>query len=69
MKKIIIMSMAVIGSLVCGEALMAMVFAFVMVSGLMAGCLMNESTRQWVECPSRVLRLVPKKRQDMPAEG
>ena len=69
MKKIFIMSVAVMGSLVCGEALLAMVLVFVMISGLMAGCFMNESSRQLVECPSRVLRLAPKKKQEIPVEG
>ena len=69
MKKIMIMSVAVTGSLICGEALMAMVFAFVMVTGLMAGCFMSESTRRWVECPARILRIPPKKRHDIPVEG
>ena len=47
MKKIIIMSVAV--------------FGFVMVSGLMAGCFMNESARQVVECPALVFRPAAKK--------
>ncbi len=56
MKKIIIMSMAVATSLLLGEAMMAVVFAFVMISGLMAGCFMNGPARQVVECPSLVFK-------------
>jgi hypothetical protein len=56
MKKIIIMSVAVMISLLFGETMMAAVFGFVMLSGLMAGCFMNESARQLVECPALVFR-------------
>ncbi len=52
MKKIIIMSVAVVSSLLAGETLLAVVFGFVMVSGLMAGCFMSESVRRVVECPA-----------------
>jgi hypothetical protein len=55
MKKTIIMSVAVIGSILSGDALMAAVFAFVMVTGLLAGGLMNESARRFVECPVSAL--------------
>jgi hypothetical protein len=61
MKKTMIMSAAVITSLFFGEALMAGVFGFVMLSGLMAGCFMNESARQVVECPALVFRPAGKK--------
>jgi hypothetical protein len=56
MKKIIIMSAAVMTSLLFGETLMAAVFGFVMLTGLMAGCFMNESARRVVECPALVFR-------------
>jgi hypothetical protein len=55
MRKITIMSVAILSSLICGEALLAMVFSFVMVSGLMAGCFVGETTRPVVECPASVL--------------
>ena len=61
MKKIIIMSVAVMTSLLFGETMMAAVFGFVMLSGLMAGCFMNESTRRVVECPALVFRPAAKK--------
>lgn len=61
MRKIIIMSVAVISSLVCGEALMAMVFGFVMVTGLMAGCFMGEAARQIAECPASAFRPLARK--------
>lgn len=66
MKKTIIMSVAVLGSLVCGEALLAMVLAFVMISGLLAGSFVNESTRQLIECPARVLKAGPPKGEGIP---
>ena len=56
MKKNIIMSVAVMTSLLFGETMMAAVFGFVMLSGLMAGCFMTESARQVVECPALVFR-------------
>jgi len=61
MKKIIIMSVAIMTSFLFGETLMAAVFGFVMLSGLMAGCFMNESARQVVECPALVFRPAAKK--------
>lgn len=68
MRKITIMSLAIVTSLVCGEALLAMVFAFVMVSGLMAGCFMSESTRQIVECPASALSPFARKIQPSASE-
>jgi hypothetical protein len=56
MKKIIIMSAAVVTSLLLGETLMAAVFGFVMLSGLMAGCFMSEWARRVVECPVLVFK-------------
>lgn len=67
MKKTIIMSAAIITSLLWGEALMATVFAFVMLSGLVAGSFMNESARQVVECPAIVFRPAAKKLRIPPA--
>jgi len=61
MKKIIIMSLAVTTSLLFGETLMAAVFGFVMVSGLMVGCFMNESARQVIECPALAFKPAAKK--------
>ena len=61
MKKNIILSVAVMTSLLFGESMMAAVFGFVMLSGLMAGCFMNESARQVVECPALVFRPAAKK--------
>ena len=61
MKKNIIMSVAVMTSLLFGETMMAAVFGFVMLSGSMAGCFMNESARQLVECPALVFRPAAKK--------
>jgi hypothetical protein len=61
MRKITIMSVAIVTSLVCGEAMMAMVFAFVMISGLMAGCFMSESTRQVVACPASAVSPIERK--------
>jgi hypothetical protein len=66
MKKIIIMSLAVTTSLLFGETMMAMVFAFVMISGLMAGCFMNESARQFVECPALAFRPAAKRAHAQP---
>ena len=66
MKKIIIMSVAVMTSLLFGETMMAAVFGFVMLSGLMAGCFMNESARQVVECPSLVFRPAARKLRTPP---
>lgn len=68
MKKIIIMSVAVMTSLLIGETLMAAVFGFVMLSGLMAGCFLNESARQVVECPALVFRPAAKKVRTGPSE-
>ena len=61
MKKIIIMSLAVMTSLLFGETMMAAVFGFVMLSGLMAGCFMSESARQVVACPALVFRPTARK--------
>ena len=58
MKKNIIMSVAVMTSLLFGETMMAAVFGFVMLSGLMAGCFMNESARQVIECEIEGLQRV-----------
>lgn len=69
MKKIIIMSVAVIGSLLVGEPLMAAVLGLIMVSGLMAGCFMSESACQMVECPALALRPVVKKLCSPPSVG
>ncbi len=66
MKKIIIMSVAVIGSLLAGEPLLAVVFGFVMVSGLMAGCFMSESVRRVVECPALAFRPAAKELRNPP---
>jgi hypothetical protein len=67
MKKNIIMSVAVMTSLLFGETMMAAVFGFVMLSGLMAGCFMNESARQVVECPALVFRSAAKKVRTSPS--
>ena len=67
MKKIIIMSVAVMTSLLLGEIMMAAVFGFVMLSGLMAGCFMNESARQVVACPALVFRPAAKKARTTPS--
>ncbi len=66
MKKIIIMSLAVTTSLLFGETLMAAVFGFVMVSGLMVGCFMNESARQVIECPALAFKPAAKKLRTPP---
>ena len=66
MKKIIIMSVAVMTSLLFGETMMAAVFGFVMLSGLMAGCFMNQSARQLVECPALVFRSTARKLRTPP---
>ncbi len=66
MKKIIIMSLAVTTSLLFGETLMAAVFGFVMVSGLMAGCFMNESARRVIECPALAFKPAAKKLRTPP---
>ena len=66
MKKTIIMSVAVMTSLLFGETMMAAVFGFVMLSGLMAGCFMNESARQLVECPALVFRPTARKLRTPP---
>jgi hypothetical protein len=67
MKKIIIMSMAVITSLLFGDTLMAAVLGFVMLSGLMAGCFMNESARQVVACPALAFRPAAKRVRSRPS--
>ena len=67
MKKIIIMSLAVTTSLLFGETLMAAVFGFVMVSGLMVGCFMNESARQVIECPALAFKPAAKKLRTPPS--
>ncbi len=61
MKKTLIMSAAVLTSLLFGEATMAAVFGFVMVSGLMAGSLMNETARRAVECPALAFKPLAEK--------
>ena len=67
MKKILIMSAAVMTSLLFGETLMAAVFGFVMLSGLMAGCFMNESARRVVECPALAFRPAVEKARTRPS--
>ena len=66
MKKIIIMSLAVMTSLLFGETMMAAVFGFVMLSGLMAGCFMNESARRVAACPALVFRPAVKRHRTPP---
>jgi hypothetical protein len=68
MKKTIIMSSAVVMSLLVGEAMMALVFASVMISGLMAGSFMNESTRQVVECPALAFKISARKLHSPPSK-
>jgi hypothetical protein len=68
MKKISIMSAAVITSLLFGEVMMAMVFAFVMISGLTVGAFMSESARQVVECPALAFK-PSAKRLRLPPSG
>ena len=68
MKKIIIMGLAVMTSLLFGETVMAAVFGFVLLSGLMAGCFMNESARQVVECPALAFRPAAKRLRRPPIE-
>ena len=61
MKKIIIMSVAVMTSLLFGDSMLAAVYGVVMLSGLMAGCFMNESARRVLERPALVPRQAAKK--------
>lgn len=51
MNKIVIMSVAMIGALLNGQPMMAVVLGSIMVTGLLAGQRMNESVRRLVECP------------------
>jgi hypothetical protein len=68
MKKILIMSLAVVTSLLFGETMMAAVFGFIMLSGLMAGCFLNDSARQVVECPALAFRPAAKRLRTPPIE-
>lgn len=55
MKKIIIMSAALTATLLAGEAMMAAVFGFVMVTGYLAGYFLRQPGRRAIEC--RVLAI------------
>jgi len=68
MKKIILMSVAVMASLMIGEILMSAVLGFVMLTGLLAGCFMSESARRLVECPVSALKPALKRLQAPPSE-
>jgi hypothetical protein len=56
MDKILIMSTAVIGSVLFGQPLMAAVFASVMVTGLLTAHLANESVRRVMKCPAMAFK-------------
>ena len=56
MKKVLIMSLAVVASLLIGETMMAAVFGFVMITGYLTGCYLSEPARRVVECPVLAFR-------------
>jgi len=67
MKKTIIMSVAVMATLLFGEILMSVVLGCVMLTGLFAGHFMSESARRVVECPVSALKPALKGHQAPPS--
>ena len=55
MKKIIIMSVAVLTTLLNGEAMIAAVLGSIMVTGLLADNLLSDAARRFMECPVSAL--------------